>query len=172
MSEPVRIIFLDVDGVLNCETFYQERHDKRMLTFQYWWWKLTSRVKWVFNGFRYKPTSLVYSKEKQARIDKQYEDFNFRLNRFKEETCIKRLRWLDETCRDTGAWVVISSVWRSFFTIEEWNRVFFGLGLKNTKVVGVTGHKEGIRGGCWKVSVIIFFRQTITLGSRQQLCIG
>jgi hypothetical protein len=143
----VRIIFLDIDGVLNGEIFYNERHRKRLFTFQHWWWALTSRIKWIFNGFKYKATTLQWSPKKQKEIDKKYARFDFRFERFKEETSIKQLRWLDETCKNVNAKIVISSTWRTFFTIEEWNKVFLWLELDNIEVIGITGYSDDrIRG--------------------------
>lgn len=144
----MKIIILDVDGVLNSEIFYNERHRKRLFTFQHWYWWLTSKIQWVFNGFKHKATTLQWSPKKQKELDKKYARFDFRFERFKEETSIKQLRWLDETCKNTKAKIVISSTWRSFFTIEEWNKVFAWLELDNIDVVGVTGYflDDRIRG--------------------------
>lgn len=143
----MNVIFLDIDGVLNSNLFYHERHNRRMLTFQFWWWKLISWTKWIFNGFKYKSTSLIYTPKKQAALDKKYKNFDYRVARLKEETCAKKLRWMDETCQNINAKIVISSTWRSFFTVEEWNKAFKCLKLDHMEVVGVTGYDDSrIRG--------------------------
>lgn len=140
----MKITFLDIDGVVNHELFYKERHRKRIYTFNHWWWMITSKIEWVFNGFQHKPYTLKASK----KFEDKWARFEYRLKRFKEETDIVRLRWLDELCRDTGAKIVMTATMRGDFTIEEWNKVFACLKLENMELVGITGwdRENRIRG--------------------------
>lgn len=131
----VKIIFLDVDGVLNHELFYIARYNRSRFTFGHWWWKIERWVKWIFNGFEHKAVSLKPDKN----FEKKWKEFQYRFGRFKEETDIVKLRWLDEICQKTKAKIVISSSHRSTFSIEEWNKVFTWMELDSIDVVGVTG---------------------------------
>jgi hypothetical protein len=139
--ENKRVIFLDVDGVLNCQEFYTEQH--RYNKFKPWkkFWLIKKWIKYVFNGFEYKYTSAANYKP-----DLKHNTYKYRLARFKDQTCQKRLGWLDSVCKDTGAKIVISSVWRTHFDLSEWNRAFYDLGFDNLDVIGTTFSHHPLRG--------------------------
>lgn len=142
-KEKIKVCFIDIDGVFNDNQFYHERHRKQLFTIQHWWWWLTSKIKWVFNGFKYKSYTYKFDK----KTEEKWKKFEYRFEHLKEETDIVKLRWFDETCKNINAKVVISSTWRSNFTIEEWNKAFLWLGLDNIDVIGVTGYDDSrIRG--------------------------
>jgi len=94
----VKIIFLDIDGVLNSQLFYEKRY------------KLSK---------------------------KQLEEFP--LDRYKNDICPERMKWLSELCNDTGAVVVISSSWRSNKTVEELQKIMDYCG-GNFKIIDKTPH--------------------------------
>ena len=85
----MRIIFLDIDGVLNCELHYKSQN---------------------FNNYR--------DAKKQLRKDVKNERIE-RLDYYKAQMCSERIGWLNELCKDIQAKVVISSTWRMGKTIDE-----------------------------------------------------
>lgn len=141
-----RVLFLDVDGVLNCQLLYQERHKRSKLTFNYWYWKIKSKIKWLLNGGKYKATSLLRPVAEQKRIDEKRSRFIYRFNRFKDQTCPMRLQWLNDFCEKMDCKIVVSSVWKNHFNIIEWNAVFIKMGFENIKVIGVTEGRRTLRG--------------------------
>lgn len=140
----MKAVFLDFDGCLNSEIFYQARYRRQLFTFQHWWWVLVRKIKYVLNGFEHKAVSMAGYKP-----PRNHKTFEYRLKRFKEETDIVRLRWLDSVCHNTGAKIVLSATMRNDFTIEEWNKLFNEcLNLEHIKVIGITEHdkEDRIRG--------------------------
>lgn len=137
----MRTLFLDVDGVLNCHLLYEEQHRWEKFKPSYWWWKLISKIKWLLNGCKYKSISLG------ELMDRPDPPFKERVKHFRNQTCQKRLGWLDELCKEMDLKIVISSVWRRFFTLEEWNKVLQEeFGFKNLQVIGITETKRTLRG--------------------------
>lgn len=118
------IIFLDVDGVLNCQLFYEERyanlhaHDGIPL------------YKVVKKYLR----KLVKSKEIS------------RLDYYKGEMCEMRMGWLNELCVETNSAVVLSASMRAQYSVEELQTIFNHCGATFT-IIDKTGHCEDrIRG--------------------------
>ncbi len=88
------IIFLDIDGVFNCQTFYQSKQFKD-----------------------YKEAKKSLKKDVKAkRIE--------RLDYYGSQICKERINWFSELCKDISADVVVSSSWRSGKTIEELQEIF------------------------------------------------
>ena len=135
------ILFLDIDGVMNCEIFYRERHRRRKLTISYWLWQILSKVKWLLNGCKYKSYHLSEYKENPKR-----KTFKYRFNRFSEETCKVRRSWLKELCNENNYHIVISSCWRTTFTTEEWDKAFNAFGFDWETVIGTTETRHTLRG--------------------------
>lgn len=133
-------LFLDIDGVLNCQLFYEERHRKQKLTFSYWFERLVEKIKFALRGF--KPRIISGADLMKLPPPK----FNQKFQRFKDETCPKRLRWLNDLCLNTDVVVVISSTWRTYFTVQEWNTVFYQLGCREILVEGITAKRGRQRG--------------------------
>ena len=134
-----RIIFLDIDGVLNCQLLYEEQH--RWDMFKPWihFWKIKVLVKNLLGIST--AVSLVNYKP-----NPKHETFKYRLSKFKRQTCQKRLGWLDELCKNLDLKIVISSVWRRHFNLEEWNKEFIELGFHNLKIIGITETRHSLRG--------------------------
>jgi hypothetical protein len=90
----MRIIFLDVDGVLNCQIHYETQQ---------------------FKDYR--------EAKKQLKKDVKAERIE-KLDYYKAQLSSERIEWLNELCKDTGAVVVISSTWRLGKTAEQLQEVF------------------------------------------------
>lgn len=83
------IIFLDIDGVFNCQLFY---HSTQFAD--------------------YKAAKKSLRKSVKA---KQIE----RLDYYASQICKERIGWFNELCKDVNAQIVISSTWRMGKTIEQ-----------------------------------------------------
>lgn len=88
------IIFLDFDGVLNCEIFYQKQH---------------------FEGYKDAKKEL-----KKLVKSKKIE----RLEYYKSQICPERIVWLNNLCTEMKAKVVISASMRSGKSIEDLQEIF------------------------------------------------
>lgn len=136
----MKVIFLDVDGVLNHEIMARARFEKRGLKIK---WKVNNiiyKIKCFVKGVDYIPTVIT------PKMSAKHKTYEFRVKRFKEETDPRILGLLNETCKNTGAKLVISSSWRNYFTLNEWNSMFKELGYQNLEVDGVTERLGTIRG--------------------------
>lgn len=100
------IIFLDIDGVLNCQLFY----------------------------------------DSEQFIEARKKDFNIRENYIESQICRKRISWLNGLCEETQSVIVVSSTWRSSYTVDELQELFNSMGGTFT-VLDKTGHCESrVRG--------------------------
>lgn len=88
------IIFLDIDGVLNCQLFY---HSKQFTD--------------------YKEAKKKLKKDVKSR---QIERLDF----YASQICRDRIGWLNELCLNINAVVVISSTWRMGKSVEELQEIF------------------------------------------------
>ncbi len=88
------IIFLDVDGVLNCQLFYASTQ---------------------FKDYK--------AAKKQLRKDVKSERIS-RLDYYASQICKERIGWLNELCVATGAKIVLSSTWRSGQNLEQLQEMF------------------------------------------------
>jgi hypothetical protein len=138
----MKVIFLDIDGVMNSQVFYHERHKKRMLTFGFWVNWIKGKVRYVLNGF--KPT--VYSFKNYKPNPKHFE-FDYTFKRLVEETDAKKWKWLSEWCNAYDIKICISSVWKNHFKdISDWNKALIKLGFNGDIFVGITGNRKTERG--------------------------
>jgi len=83
------IIFLDIDGVFNCQLFYHSQQ---------------------FSDYK--------AAKKQLRKDVKAERIA-KLDFYASQICKERIGWFSELCKETNAVVVISSTWRHGKTVEE-----------------------------------------------------
>ena len=129
MIEPVlnkydHVIFLDHDGVLNCQLFYNEKfaHLER------------------FDGI---PLYKVVKKFLRKRLkQKELTDLEY----YKSETCEMRIGLLNWLCKETNSAVVISASMRSSWSVEELQRIFNYCGATFT-IIDKTGYsKDRVRG--------------------------
>ena len=138
----MQVIFLDIDGVINSQVFYHERHKKRFFKFSFYINWIKWRIKWVLNGFENKPISLVGYK-----INPKHFEFDYIFKRLIEETDQKKWEWLAEWCNAYDIKICISSVWKNHFKdVDDWDRALLRLGFNLNTFIGITGNKKGCRG--------------------------
>lgn len=112
------IIFLDVDGVLNCQLFYEKQ--------------FKGKQNWVDSIPLYKQVKKWLRKivkKKEISWDEYY----------KSQLCSERISFLNDLCEKTRSAIVVSSTWRSNKTIEELQTIFNNSGA-TFKVIDKTGH--------------------------------
>lgn len=115
------IIFLDIDGVFNCQIFYTSKQ------FQ-----------------DYKETKKDVGKNaKTERIE--------RLEFYASQICKERLHWFNELCKEVNAVVVISSTWRMGKSIEELQEIFSYCGgtFRIISKTPHTGYERGTEISKW-----------------------
>ena len=115
------IIFLDIDGVLNCQTFYQSQQ---------------------FQDYKEAKKTL-----RKSVKSKQIE----RLEYYSAQICRERIGWLNELCREINAKVVISSTWRKSKTLEELQEImnYCGGTFNIIDVTPYTGYERGTEISKW-----------------------
>jgi hypothetical protein len=138
----MKVIFLDIDGVMNSHVFYEQRHKKlnnRLRRFKY---RMKSKIKFVLNGFKTKYVSLS-----DYVIDPKYFEFDYTFKRLKEETDSLKWEWLSEFCNENDYKICISSVWKNHFkNPDDWNKALISLGFNDGIYVGITGNRQTLRG--------------------------
>ena len=118
------LIFLDIDGVLNCQLFYTERYKN-----------LTQ-----YDGIPFYKTVKKYLRKllKDKELDK--------MEYYKAEMCPMRMSLLNELCEETNSAVVLSASMRSGWSVEDLQKIFNYCGATFT-IIDKTGHcNERIRG--------------------------
>lgn len=118
------IIFLDVDGVLNCQTFYEERYKH-----------LTRYDNIPFYKTVKKYLKKLVKKKKISRIEY-----------YRSEICPNRMAMLNKLCEETNSAIVLSASMRASWDVFELNKIFQACGATFT-IIDKTGHSESrIRG--------------------------
>ena len=143
----MRVIFLDIDGVMNSNVFYKERHKRRWRKPITWWYEIKRLVRKLFR-IESKGVSLADYKPPKNRFT-----FNYQFESLLEETCPQKWQWLSEWCNETGTKICVSSVWKHHFgtekyvsTPERWEDALVELGFKEGTFVGITGKRRTLRG--------------------------
>lgn len=143
----MKVIFLDIDGVMNSTVFYKRRHKRRWLKPITYWYELRRMFRKLF---RIKPKGISLADYKTP--DSHYT-FEWQFNRLKEETCGEKWEWLSNWCNETGTKICVSSVWKHHFgtkgyvsTSEKWEDAFQLLGFCTGTFVGITGDRRTLRG--------------------------
>ncbi len=129
MEKHTNIIFLDIDGVLNCELFYREH---------YWHTVLLHKI------------PLYKQVKKLLRKLAKKKEINW-TQYYKSQICSNRIALLNELCNQTKSAVVISSTWRLGKTIEELQATLNNSGATFT-IIGKTeylGYERGIEISKW-----------------------
>jgi hypothetical protein len=118
------VIFLDHDGVLNCQLFYTEKF---------------ARLE-RYDGI---PLYKVVKKYLRKLLkQKQLTDLEY----YKSETCEMRIGLLNWLCKETNSAVVISAGLRSSWSVEDLQKIFNYCGATFT-IIDKTGHSQDrIRG--------------------------
>lgn len=123
-NPPRNIIFLDVDGVLNHQIFYEERYAKMM----------------KHNNI---PLYKVVKKHLKKLVKKKELG---RLPYYKSTMCEVRMQWLNELCEATDSCVVLSASMRGGKSVQDLQRIFNYCGATFT-IIGKTGHSDSrVRG--------------------------
>jgi hypothetical protein len=117
------IIFLDIDGVLNCQLFYTERY--KHLT--------------QYDGIPFYKTVKKYLRKmlKANEISK--------LDYYKNEICPMRIDLLNNLCKETNSAVVLSASMRNGHTLERLQEIFKYCGATFT-IIDKTKHTGFERG--------------------------
>ena len=143
----MKVIFLDIDGVMNSNIFYQRKHKRRWLKPKTWWYKLKCWVRFKFNIMP-KQISLA-----DYKIPDSHYTFEYQFKRLQEETCTEKWKWLSEWCNETNTKICVSSTWKHHFGIkgyvstpEKWEDAFQLLGFNPGTYVGITGDRRTLRG--------------------------
>jgi hypothetical protein len=138
----MKVIFLDIDGVMNSTLFYHERYKRRWFKFDTYKWLIVSKIKYILNGFEHKSVSLA-----NYKVNPKYSEFDYLFGRLKEDTVKLKWKWLSEFCNEHDYKICISSVWRNHFKhISDWNKALIELGFEEDIFVGITEGHETLRG--------------------------
>ena len=143
----MKVIFLDIDGVMNSTIFYKKRHSRRWLKPITYWYEFRYWFKKVL-GIKSKGVSLS-----NYKIPDSHYTFEYQFKRLKDETCQEKWGWLSGFCNETGTKICVSSVWKHHFgtsdyksTPEKWEDALQLLGFKKGTFVGITGNRKKLRG--------------------------
>lgn len=143
----MRVIFLDIDGVMNSTVFYKRRHNRRWRKPITYWYELRYMFRKLFR-IKSKGVSLADYKSPDSHYT-----FKWQFDRLKEETCQEKWKWLSEWCNETNTKICVSSTWKHHFgtkgyvsTPEKWEDAFQLLGFKEGTFVGITGDRRTLRG--------------------------
>jgi hypothetical protein len=118
----MKVIFLDIDGVMNSEVFYENRHKKRWLKPRTYYYLIRK-----FLGIKSKPVS--YANHKTPDI---YYTYEFQLKRLIGETCPQKWKWLSGKKKE--------------LIPEWWEDALVHFGFNEGTFVGITGRGFGMRG--------------------------
>lgn len=139
----MKVIFLDIDGVMNSQVFYEERYKKR-------WFE--NYIKWPIKKFLLKIKIIKPTTSQNYVTPKNWYTFKFRHKDLLEETCSQKWEWLSEWCNENDVKICISSVWKSHFRDENgkrldwWDKSLTELGFKPGTFVGITKTHRTLRG--------------------------
>jgi hypothetical protein len=143
----MKVIFLDIDGVMNSNIFYQRRHKRRWRKPITWWYELKCVVRKLL---RIKPKGVSLA---DYKIPDSHYTFEYQFKRLEEETCTEKWKWLSEWCNETDTKICVSSTWKHHFgtkgyvsTPEKWEDAFQLLGFNPGTYVGITGNRRTLRG--------------------------
>jgi hypothetical protein len=135
-----KIIFLDIDGVMNSSLFYHQRYNKLTSKLNRFKHKLLNPIKRLFLG---KDWNVVFVKN---IMNKTYT-FEYLFNRLVEETDPTKWKLLRGLCNELDIKICISSVWKHHFNSpDDWDKALTLLGFKPDTFIGITKGRETLRG--------------------------
>lgn len=123
------IIFLDIDGVLNCQLLYEENMKEN---------SFISTIP-IYKQAKKLLRSLV---KKKMITDKEY---------YASQLCRRRISMLNGLCEETDSVVVVSSSWRNGHTLEELGAILGDSGA-TFRIIGktpYTGYERGTEISLW-----------------------
>jgi hypothetical protein len=123
------VIFLDHDGVLNCQLFYTEKF----------------AVLERYDGI---PLYKIVKKYLRKQLkQKQLTDLEY----YKSETCEMRIGLLNWLCKETNSAIVISASLRSSWSVEDLQKIFNYCGATFTIIdkTPYTGYERGTEISKW-----------------------
>jgi hypothetical protein len=142
----MKVIFLDIDGVMNSTVFYKKRHQRRWRKPITWWYAIKRLIRKLF---RIEPKAISLA---DWKIPDSHYTFDYQFKRLQEETCPQKWEWLSEWCNETDTKICISSTWKNHFGIkdkripEKWEDALVKLGFKPGTYVGITETYRTLRG--------------------------
>lgn len=146
----MKVIFLDIDGVMNSQVFYKKRYEQRWRKPITYWWETKRLIRKLF-GIKPKSFSLADYKTPDSHYT-----FEYQFNRLCKETCSEKWGWLSEWCNENDIKICVSSVWKNHFgdklgdkyriRPEWWEDALTNLGFKSGTFVGITGDRKSLRG--------------------------
>ena len=123
-NPPKNIIFLDVDGVLNYQIFYEKNFEKL---------KRNNKI----------PLYKVVKKYLKKLVKKNEIG---RMKYYQSQMCPVRMEWLNELCESTNSAVVLSASMRGSWDVLNLNKIFHHCGA-TFQIISKTGHSESrVRG--------------------------
>jgi hypothetical protein len=139
----MKVIFLDIDGVMNSRVFFEARYKSRR-----------ERIRRTLNRIKSRIRRLFRSKENKYKLVNRTRDlsYEYQFSRLKAQTCPKKWEWLSEWCNEHDVKICISSVWKRHFgnkdTVmpQRWSRALVDLGFNANCFVGITGDRRTLRG--------------------------
>lgn len=138
----MKVIFLDIDGVMNSELYARKEWSKRWFRFKTYKWWVVSKIKFVFNGFENKGICLKDFKETPKE-----KTFEYKFKRLKSQTDPTAWKYLANLVKETDAKICISSVWKYHFKdAYDWDRALVLMGLPYGVGIGITGERRKLRG--------------------------
>lgn len=140
----MKVIFLDIDGVMNSHIFYEERYKMYLRS-----WK---HIKYILKKPFIKMGLIKPKTSHNWVTPKDSYTFDYQYKRLLEETCTQKWKWLSEFCNENDIKICVSSVWKNHFGNEKgripewWGEALSKLGFKENTFVGITGKRKKLRG--------------------------